>query len=133
VADRADRVDERSGELPSARHQHERRRGERVGQVLDQRGGLLGGEPPDVARHHHPPVGEERRGLGGVDHRREGDVLAAELLHHQSGVGVAHQLAYQGLDRVGGHGRVVASDEVGGEDGLGRAHDVPLLAALGSP
>ena len=64
------RVGQRLGDAPARPHQHERRRGQRVGQVVDQRGHLGGlGEHLDVAADDDPPVGEERRGLRRVDQR----------------------------------------------------------------
>ncbi len=128
------RLGQRLGDAPARPHEHERGRGQRVGQVVDQRRDLGGlGEHLDVAPDDHAPVGQERRGLRRVDEgddRRvggvgRGEAVAADLLDGEPGVevtgegvddpvrGVAEQHLVVALDQV--HGRV------GGHVGHGRS------------
>ena len=83
-AGRLHRVGQRLRQPPAAADEHQLGRRQRVGEVADERRQLVGGEAPDVAGDHDPPLGEERRRLGGVDDGAQLDVLAVELVDHQA-------------------------------------------------
>ena len=100
--------------LPSATEQDQGGGGEGVLQVVGQPAGVGGGEVAGVAHHHHPPLDQEGRGGTGVDDRPHIQLVGAggpELLDHQGGVVVPHQLLDQGVGGLGHQGGVVPLDQ----------------------
>ena len=65
---------------------------------------------------HDAGLGEERRGLGSVDHGPQLVVLAVELVDHQGPVAVADQAVHEVLDGRPQNRLVVTGEEVGGHD-----------------
>ena len=107
-------VGQRLGQPAAAADEHELGRGQRIGQVGDERGDVVGAEAPDVAEHDDAPLGEERRRLGGVDDGADLDVVAVELVDHQRPVAVADQLVDELGDRGPQDRLVVAGQQVHG-------------------
>ena len=95
------RVGERLRHPPAPADQHQLGRWQRVGQVGQERGDLVGLEPADAATDDDPAVGEERRGLRGVDELADFVVVTVQVVDHERAVAVADQ-AVDELTRRGG-------------------------------
>ena len=116
-----DRVRQRLGQPAATAGEHEIGALQRIGEVGDERPELLGGEPADVASHDDAAIGEERRGLGGVDDAADLDVVTVELVDDERAVGVADEAVHEVADGGAQDRLVVADQEVHGHRGVSLA------------
>jgi hypothetical protein len=93
--------------------QHEIGGVERVREIAEQRRQLVGVEPADIAGHHHPLVGQERRRLRGIDDQAQFVLVAVELVDHHRSVAVADEVVDEFVHRRAQDRLVVAAEEVG--------------------
>ncbi len=124
----------RPGPLLPGQDQH--RGTQRVGQIGHQRRhGVGGGEHRGVATHHHPTIGQERRGLRRIDQRPDAVgatvVLVAggvELGQHEGAVGTVERGVDQLAHRVGHQDRIVTLHQVDG-NAVDLGHAASRMAA----
>ena len=117
-------IEQGARRLAPAGDEHEGRRWERVGEIVDQKSDVLGREATDRPRHDDPLVPEEGRRLGGLDDGRHLIVVAVQLLDGEGGVVVPDEGPDQLAYGISGEDAVVTLDVVHGQVG-GRRHGHP--------
>ncbi len=131
LASGADRLDQRRRNGASAADEHQHRRREGVLHHLDQSWRVGRQQPPRLAHHHHAPVDQEGRGQAGVHHGADIELVAggaADLLHDERVVVVAHHLIEEPAHLLRHQRGVVPLDQIDGGR-CRRAHSASLMAA----